>query len=66
MEIVINGESQQLPASLSVVQLLERLKLQEDRVAVELNHEIVRREQWSATQLQDHDRLEIVQFVGGG
>ena len=66
MEIVINGESQQLPASLSVVQLLERLKLQGDRVAVELNHEIVRRERWSATQLQDHDRLEIVQFVGGG
>ena len=66
MEIVINGESQQLPASLSVVQLLERLKLQGDRVAVELNHEMVRRERWSATQLQDHDRLEIVQFVCGG
>jgi len=37
-----------------------------DRVAVELNREIVSRAQWSGTQLKDGDRLEIVHFVGGG
>jgi len=66
MEIVINGESQQVPAPLSVVDLLRHLDLQGDRIAVELNHEIVRRDQWAATQLRENDRLEIVQFVGGG
>jgi thiamine biosynthesis protein ThiS len=37
-----------------------------DRVAVELNREIVPRDRWSQTMLKDGDRLEIVQFVGGG
>ena len=37
-----------------------------DRVAIELNREIVPREQWSQTPLHDGDRLEIVHFVGGG
>jgi thiamine biosynthesis protein ThiS len=37
-----------------------------DRVAVELNREIVPRDQWDRTQLADGDRLEIVHFVGGG
>ena len=66
MEIYINGECQQFPEPLSMVELLQRLALQGDRIAVELNRQIVRREQWSSTQLQEKDRLEIVQFVGGG
>ena len=37
-----------------------------DRVAVELNREIVQRAQWTATTLNDGDKLEIVHFVGGG
>ncbi|MBI4480504.1 MAG: sulfur carrier protein ThiS [Acidobacteria bacterium] len=66
MEIYINGECQQFPEPLSMIELLQRLELQGDRIAVELNRQIVRREQWSSTQLQEMDRLEIVQFVGGG
>ena len=37
-----------------------------DRVAIELNREIVPRDRWSATRLNEGDRLEIVHFVGGG
>ena len=66
MEIVINGESLQVPAPLSVVELLRHLDMQGDRVAVELNREILRRDHWATTSLNDHDHLEIVQFVGGG
>ena len=66
MEIVINGESKQLSAPLSVAELLDVLELKGDRIAVELNRQIVRRENWSAARLNDQDRLEIVQFVGGG
>jgi sulfur carrier protein len=37
-----------------------------DRVAVELNRELVRRDRWSQTKLSEGDKLEIVHFVGGG
>ena len=46
--------------------LISELGMKPDRVAVELNREIVPREQWTQTVLQDGDRLEIVHFVGGG
>jgi hypothetical protein len=40
--------------------------LKSDRVAVELNRQIVPRDQWDKTSLSEGDRLEIVHFVGGG
>jgi len=43
-----------------------QLDLPAQRVAVELNRNVVRRNDWSSTMLQDDDRLEIVHFVGGG
>ena len=66
MEIVINGENKQVPAPLNVADLLQLLDLQGDRIAVELNRQIVKRDRWESLQLQEHDRLEIVHFVGGG
>jgi len=49
-----------------VAQLVEQLGMQGDRVAVELNRQIVPRSQWADITLKDGDRLEIVHFVGGG
>lgn len=66
MELLINGEPREVPEATSLQALLRLLELQEDRVAVELNRSIVKRDRWSDTLLRDHDRLEIVQFVGGG
>ena len=37
-----------------------------ERVAIELNHRVVRRSEWASTTLEDGDRIEIVHFVGGG
>ncbi len=42
------------------------LGMKPDRVAIELNREIVPRDRWPQTPLRDGDRLEIVHFVGGG
>ena len=50
----------------SLTCLLQQLGLKADRVAVELNREIVARGSWESTPLKEGDRLEIVQFVGGG
>lgn len=66
MKLQINGEEREFPDSLTLAALLEQLGMKADRVAVELNREIVRRELWQQTQLKPGDRLEIVQFVGGG
>jgi thiamine biosynthesis protein ThiS len=66
MKLIINGEEQSLENVSSVSSLLQRLGLKADRVAIELNLEIVARGAWDSTFLKDGDRLEIVQFVGGG
>ena len=66
MRLVINGKEQVFADSLSLAQLVEQLGMKGDRVAVELNREIVPRAQWPETKLNDGDRLEIVHFVGGG
>lgn len=50
----------------TVADLLERQGWKADRVAVEHNGTILRREDFSATPLADGDRLEVVRFVGGG
>ncbi|MFZ0105425.1 MAG: sulfur carrier protein ThiS [Thiobacillus sp.] len=66
INLIINGESRQFPASLSVAGLVESLDLQGKRVAIERNGEIVPRSQYPETRLDDGDRLEIVVAVGGG
>ncbi len=65
MRLVINAEERELAVS-TLESLIAGLGMQADRVAVELNREIVPRARWSATTLQEGDRLEIVHFVGGG
>ena len=66
MHLFINGDEKSFADSLSLAELIEQLGMKGDRVAVELNREIVSRPQWPETTLKDGDRLEIVHFVGGG
>ena len=66
IEIVINGKSRQVSQQTSLQELLLSLELKGDRVAVELNRKLVRREDWEQVCLCHNDRLEIVHFVGGG
>ena len=66
MKLIINGQEQNFDGGLSLAALLEKLGMKQDRVAVELNREIVRRESWAETTLSEGDKLEIVHFVGGG
>jgi len=66
MKLQINGEDRDFAGPLSLQELIEQLGMKSDRVAVELNREITPRDQWATTALKDGDRLEIVQFVGGG
>ncbi len=64
--IVLNGERRRIAAGATVSALLEELDLPAERVAVELDGEILKRSQWSATEPAEGARLEVVHFVGGG
>ena len=66
MHLFINGSEKSFADSLSLAELVEQLGMKGDRVAVELNHNIISRSQWAETPLKNGDRLEIVHFVGGG
>mgnify|MGYP002140655047 FL=1 len=66
MEITINGQPRQFPATLSVAELVEVLGYAGKRIAVERNGEIVARAHHADVVLATGDRLEIVVAVGGG
>ena len=66
MTLRINGEMRDFDGPLLLADLVAKLGMKQDRVAIELNRNIAPREQWNAIQLADGDQLEIVQFVGGG
>lgn len=66
MKLTINGNDREFNSPLTLSSLFEQLGMKQDRVAVELNRQIVRRELWAETKLSDGDKLEIVHFVGGG
>lgn len=69
MKLQINGEERDFsdsPSPFTLAALVEILGMKADRVAVELNRDIVPRDRWAETQLNQGDRLEIVHFVGGG
>lgn len=62
----INGEQKEYPAGLSISEMLIREGFVKERVAVELNAEIVAKENYDATILKDEDVVEVVSFMGGG
>lgn len=66
MELLVNGKPYQAPENISVEILLQKLELDPQRVVVEVNHKILTTDQHSQASLKKNDRLEIVQFVGGG
>ncbi len=66
MRLTVNGEVREAPDQATLADLLASLGIDGRRVAVERNLEIAPRSKWPVTALQDGDRLEIVQFVGGG
>ncbi len=66
MTLTINGESREFNSISTLSDLVAQLGMKPDRVAVELNRELIRRDRWPETKLTEGDKLEIVHFVGGG
>jgi sulfur carrier protein len=66
MNILLNGESKQVPDGITAADLIEQLGLQNKRLAMEVNLEIVPRSTFSEYRFKPDDRVEIVLAIGGG
>lgn len=65
-KVTLNGELRNFPPQTTLLDVVRALNLEPDRVAIELNRAIVKRELWPGTTVAGGAEIEIVQFVGGG
>jgi len=66
VKTTVNGKSREIPSGTTIASLLEELQLESRQVAVEVNLQLVPREQHAEYLLSDGDELEVVTLVGGG
>lgn len=66
MKVFINGETKEISGLVNLGELLKNLSLPSERIAVELNKEVVRKKDWETVKIADADKIEIIHFVGGG
>ncbi len=66
MNVIVNGETREMPAETTLSAMIELLGLPDERIAIELNKAVIRRSRWDEAVLSDGDAVEIVHFVGGG
>ncbi len=66
INVVINGDPKEFENAISLEKLLNSLDLPDKRIAVELNKQVVRRDDWESVEVTDKDKIEIIHFVGGG
>ena len=66
IKIILNGKLRSLQKSTSVYDLMRSLKLSIDKVAIELNKEIINKKTIKDIYLKNKDKVEIVHFIGGG
>ena len=65
-KIKLNGKTILIMSNCSIFRLLKRYKINENKVAVELNNKIIQKALYKSTNLKEKDRVEIVHFIGGG
>jgi len=66
MKVFINGETKEIAGETNLSDLLEQFSLPSERIAVELNKQVVRKKDWETIKIGDADRIEVIHFVGGG
>jgi thiamine biosynthesis protein ThiS len=67
MHLIINGDDHDdLPDGLTVAALIAHLGLPERKIAIERNLEVIPKSTFDAVVLSNHDKLEIIHFIGGG
>ena len=65
MKVFINGETKEIAKQFNLLELLREFSLPSERIAIELNRQVVRKKDWESILVNDADKIEIVHFVGG-
>jgi len=65
-QIQLNGKSYEINNGINLSKLLNKLKIQKNKVAIEVNGEIVEKNKYPNLTLRKNDKVEIVHFIGGG
>ncbi len=66
MNLIVNGEEKTFDSNSTLQTIIDKLKIEEKVMAAAVNMEIVKKEQWNSYQPKENDKLELLQFVGGG
>ena len=66
MKVTLNGEEKEVSEGITLLEVVQSMGLTPSQVAVERNLDIVPRATYAEVQLQEHDKIEVVTFVGGG
>ena len=66
IKIKLNGKISVITNNLSLLAYIKKLKIPLNKVAIELNHEIMDKNKLSKIKLKNNDKIEIVHFIGGG
>jgi sulfur carrier protein len=66
IKIKINGIEKQIPPSITIKDLLEDLNVLDKTMAVAVNMKIVKKDEWDKYIIQENDKIEALNFVGGG
>lgn len=64
--MIINGKKTDLPTGISITELLRQLNLDRDKIVIEVNSELISKDQYASILLKQDDQVEIISFVGGG
>ncbi len=65
-KIQLNGKKLKIQTNLSIKSLLKKYKLKENKIAIELNGTILPKKLYKTRKIKNMDKIEIVQFIGGG
>jgi sulfur carrier protein len=66
MKIIVNGQSKEFREKVTLLEVLDKLSLEGKVMAAAVNMEIVKQDSWGSCFLKDGDKLELLDFVGGG
>ena len=66
MKIIVNGKELDAKKDITVLQLLKELKILDKTMAVAVNLKVVKKENWKDFVIKENDRVEFLNFVGGG
>ncbi|RXJ56431.1 sulfur carrier protein ThiS [Candidatus Marinarcus aquaticus] len=66
MQVIVNGQTKEFEPSISLQEVITSLQIEDKVMAAAVNMEIVKKDNWSTHALNENDKVELLQFVGGG